>query len=58
MFRYLNCDTVNILLPHNNLCDLFMVVIVLIDPVRNVVCLAGISIFAQFRTCVNIIKSM
>ena len=55
MFRYLNCDTVNILLPHNNLCDLSVVVIVLIDPVRNI---GYISIFAQFRTCVNIIKSM
>ena len=57
MFRYRNCDTVNILLPHNNLCDLSVVLMVLIDPVRNIG-LAGISIFTQFRTCVNIIKSM
>ena len=31
-----NCDTVTILLPHNNLCDLSVVVMVLIDPVRNI----------------------
>ena len=39
MFRSLNFDTVNILLPHNNLYDFSVVVIVLIDPVRNIGCL-------------------